>query len=57
MHHLVRYTPQQNDVAERKNKALKEMATCTIEAKDLSPKIWVEAINYVVYIQNMALHK
>ena len=28
-----------------------------IEAKDLSPNIWVEAINFVTYIQNRDLHK
>ena len=57
MQNLVPYTPQQNSVAERKNRALKEMATCTIEAKDLSPKLWDEAINCAAYIQNRALHK
>ena len=46
MFHLVLYTPHQNGVVERKNRALKEMATCMIEAKDLSPKLWDEAINY-----------
>ena len=33
MHHSIPYTPQQNGVAERKNKSLKEMATCMMEAK------------------------
>ena len=33
------------------------MTTYMIEAKDLSPKIWVEAINCVAYIQNRSLHK
>ena len=46
MQHSVPYTPQQNGVAKRKNKAFKEMATCMIEAKDLNPKLWDEAINY-----------
>ena len=57
MQNSVPYTPQQNGVAERKNMALKEMVTCMIEDKDLGPKIWDEAINYVAYIQNRALHK
>ena len=57
MHHLVHYTPHQNDVAERKNMALKEMETCMIEAKDWSPKLWDEAINYAAYIHNRSLHK
>ena len=28
-----------------------------IEAKDLNPKIWVEAINCASYVQNKAPHK
>ena len=51
------YTPQQNGVAERKNRSHKEMATCMIEARDISPKIWDEAINCAADIQNRALHK
>ena len=46
MQHSVPYTTHQNGVAECKNIALKEMATCMMEAKDLSPKIWDESINY-----------
>ena len=36
--HSVPYTPQQNGVAKRKNRSLKDMATSMIEEKDLSPK-------------------
>ena len=36
---------------------LKEMATCMIEGKDLSPKICDESINCSTYIQNIYLHK
>ena len=57
MQHSTPYTPQQNGVAERKNRSLKEMATCMIEARDLSPKLWVEAINCVAHIQNREFHK
>ena len=57
MQHSTPYTPQQNDVAEMKNRNLKEMATCMIEARDISPKIWDEAINCDAHIQNMAFHK
>ena len=57
MQHLVPYTPQQNGVEERKNRVIKEMETCMIEAKDLSPKISDEAINYATYIQKISLHK
>ena len=41
MQDYVPYTPQQNGVAECKNRALKEMETCMMEEKDFSPKIWV----------------
>ena len=41
MQHYVPYTPQQNRVAERKNRALKELETCMMEEKYLPPKIWV----------------
>ena len=50
MQHSTPYTPQQNGVAEKKNRSLKEMATCMIEARDLSPKLWAETINCAAYI-------
>ena len=56
MQHSVPYTPHQNGVAERKNRAFKEMATCMIEEKDVSPKIWEEDMNCDVYIYNRELH-
>jgi transposase InsO family protein len=52
MQHIVPYTPQQNGVAERNNRTLKEMANCMIQSKGLSLKYWVEAINYANYIVN-----
>ena len=55
MQHSTPYTPQQNGVAERKNGSLKEMATCMIEAKDLSPKIWSEAIIFAAHIKKHIL--
>ena len=57
MQHFVPYTPQQNGVVERKNKALKEMETCMMDEKDLSPKIWFEAINCDEYFHNIYPHK
>ena len=57
MQHSIPYTPQQNGVAERKNRSLKEMATCMMEAKTLPPKYWAEAINCATYIQNRVPHK
>ena len=51
------YTPQQNGVAERKNRALKEMATCMLEDKYSYPNIWYEAIKFVAYVLNKFPHK
>ena len=56
MHHLTPYTPHQNGVAERKNRSLKEMATCMIEAKTLPPNFWEKDINCASYIQNRVPH-
>ena len=56
MHHPIPYTPQQNGVAERKNRSLKEMATCMMEDKTLKQKFHAEAINYASYIHNRILH-
>jgi hypothetical protein len=52
LQHTVPYTPQQNRVVERKNRSLKEMASCMLHAKSLSQRLWVEARNYATYIQN-----
>ena len=49
MQHSVPYTPQQNGVPERKNRALREMATCMMEDKDLSRNIWDESIKNAAY--------
>ena len=39
MQHSISYTPQQNGVAERKSRALKEMTTYMLEAKYLVANI------------------
>ena len=57
MQHLIPYTPQQNGVAEGKNRSLKEMETSMMEAKTFPPNFWAEAINYASYIQNRVPHK
>ena len=57
MEHSVSYTPQQNGVAKRKNRSLKEMATCLLQAKNFLPSLWNEAVNCASYIQNMVPHK
>ena len=50
------YTPQQNGVAERKNRSLKEMTTCMLEAKKLAANLWAKAMNAAVYIHNRVPH-
>ena len=56
MKHSIPYTPQQNGVAERKNRSLKEMATCMMEAKYFPPKFWSKDIKFASYIQNRVPH-
>ena len=45
-------TPQQNGVAERKNRKLVECAHSMLKSKALSNNCWVEAINTAVYLKN-----
>lgn len=46
------YSPQQNGVAERKNRYLKEMMRCMLFDSGLDKKFWGEAINTANYLQN-----
>ena len=48
----VRYSPQQNGVAERKNRSVLEMARCMIFEKNLPKSFWAEAVSTAVYLQN-----
>ena len=48
--HSIPYTPQQNEVAERKNRSLKEMTTCMLESKKVAANLWDEAMHAVEYI-------
>ena len=45
--HSIPYTPQQNGVAKRKNRSLKEMTTCMLESKKLAENLWDEAMHSV----------
>jgi hypothetical protein len=48
----VPHTPQQNGVAERKNKTLVECACSKMKGKNLSNTFWAEAINAADYLKN-----
>eukprot|EP00253_Pinus_taeda_P003778 PITA_03778 len=52
LRHTISYTPQQNSVAKRKKRTLKEMANCMLQFKGLSLNFWEEAINCENYIAN-----
>lgn len=52
----VRYTPQQNGVAERDNRTIVEGARTLLHSKPfLSLQFWAEALNCVVYTLNRSL--
>ena len=48
----VPYTPQQNGVAERKNRSLMEMARCMVKSQQLPHVFWLEAVMCATYILN-----
>jgi hypothetical protein len=52
----VPYNPQQNGVAECKNKTIVGVAHAMIHDQGLSMFLWVEACCTTVYIQNMSPH-
>jgi transposase InsO family protein len=52
------YTPQQNRVAERKNRTLIEMARSTLDEYKTSDRFWLEAVNTTCHATNcLYLHK
>jgi transposase InsO family protein len=48
----VPHTPQQNGVAERKNRTLVECACSILKGKNIFNGFWAEAISTVVYLKN-----
>ncbi len=45
-------TPQQNGVAERKNRTLLNMATTMLSSKNIAKRFWAEAISIACYVSN-----
>ena len=51
------YNPQQNGVAERKNRTVMEVEREMLHDKDLTMHLWVEAARTTVYVQNRTLDR
>jgi hypothetical protein len=50
------YNPQQNDVAEQKNRTILEAVKTMIHDQDLPMCLWAEAAMEIVYVQNRLSH-
>jgi len=48
----VPYNPEQNGLAERKNRTLLDMARCLLIDAGLPPRFWAEAVNTANYLRN-----
>jgi len=46
------YTPQQNGVAERKNKTLMNIVRATLNERQVPKAFWPEAARWCVHVQN-----
>lgn len=49
------HTPQQNGIAERKNRTLVEMARCMIMQSGLPHSFWAEAVSTANYVRNRCI--
>ena len=54
--YIVPYNPQQNGVAERKNRTIIEATKLMIHDQNLPMIMWVKTSMTVVYVQNMNPH-
>jgi transposase InsO family protein len=55
--YIVPYNPQQNGVAERKNKSIVEATKAMIHDQNFPMIMWAKASMTVVYVRNMSPHK
>jgi hypothetical protein len=46
------YTPQQNGVAERKNRTTMNMVRCMLTERRIPKNLWPEAVNWTIYVLN-----
>jgi transposase InsO family protein len=53
---IVPYNPQQNGVAERKNRSIVEATKAMIHDQNLPMFLWGEASNTTIYVQNRSPH-
>ena len=53
----VPYTPEQNKVAERKNRSIVGVARAMLHDQSLPFFLWAEACSTVVYLQNRSPHR
>jgi transposase InsO family protein len=53
----VGYCPEQNKIAERKNRTLVEAARSMLSDSGLLKNHWAEAVNYTSYIQNRIINR
>lgn len=51
------YSPEQNGVAEKKNRSLMEAARTMLIDQSLPDNLWAEAVNYANYVQNRLPYK
>ena len=52
-----RYTPQQNSIAERKNRTIMELARSMLKAKGIPNDFWAESVACAIYLLNQASSK
>jgi hypothetical protein len=50
------YSPQQNGVAERKNRTILDMVRSMLKSKGMPKEFWAEAVQCAVYVQNRCPH-
>nr|KYP55958.1 Retrovirus-related Pol polyprotein from transposon TNT 1-94 [Cajanus cajan] len=50
------YFPQQNGVAERKNRTILDMVRSMLKGKNMPKKFWAEVMQCAVYVQNRCPH-